>query len=205
MGWHWGYHVLVWWIRCWKKYYPWGYQPIIHTFVNPVTVTGVTWPPCSGNRVNSNSVDKTVFRGPLSGTELTYCHTVTNSDGKTCISNHSAGTLVNKWFLPLSILVTGVTAQIYTSKCAINEGTQLSTQSLQEDALSHDTRANTEETSSNIILIFWLHIRSTEGIITLVTGVTQYLWDKHIKQYCGKMNILQHIFHCALQRVITIL
>ena len=30
-----------------------------------------------------------------------------------------------------------------------------------------------------------LHIRNAEGITTLVTEVTQYSWDKHIKQYCG--------------------
>ncbi len=113
--------------------------------------------------------------------------------------------LANKWFLPLFILVTEVTAQKNTSKCAFSGGTLFSIQMLQDVVLSHDTRANTGEKSGNIILISLLHIKSTEGLITLVTGVTQYLWDKHIKHYCGKMNIPEHIFHCALQRVIAIL
>ena len=61
-------------------------------FCQPCCSSRVMCPPCFGNRVDSNRVDKTMFRASLSVIQLTYCHRVINSDERTCISSHLEGT-----------------------------------------------------------------------------------------------------------------
>ncbi len=189
MGRHWGHLWLVWWIWCRKKYYPRGYQPIISTFVNPVTITGVICPPCSGNRDDSNRVDKNNVYG------------VTKWHSTNILSHRHKFCWENLHFKPLRRYFQPTTDFFHSPdwwQRGLPKWKHAYVPSMKEHCLAHrgcsklpfNMAQGPTHKRHLVILISQLHIRSTGGIIILTTGVTHYLWDKHIKQYCAKMNIL---------------